>query len=74
MNCARRAQETLICNNQSSEHHLGMQLRNEILRRIRETNLHEKKNKTKKEHRTKISDMIECVQKSFLFYCNHATC
>ena len=43
MSYARRAQEKLIYNNQSSEQSLGMQFSNEDKMRVRETNLHEKK-------------------------------
>ena len=43
MNYARRAQERMIHNDQSSEQPLVMQLSNENKRRIRENNLHEKK-------------------------------
>ena len=43
MSYARREQERLIHHNQSSEQPLGMQLRNEDKRRIRETNLCQKK-------------------------------
>ena len=42
MSCARRAQEGLTYDDQSSEQNLGMQLNNEGKRHIRETNLHEK--------------------------------
>ena len=63
---ARRVQERLIHNNQSSEKPLGMQLSNENERRIKETNVHEKKDKIKKEHRKKIAEIIECVKKHVL--------
>ena len=63
MSYARRAQERSINNNQSNEQLLGTQLRNEDLRRIRETNLHEKKDKTKKEHRRRIGEMTKHVEK-----------
>ena len=43
MSYARRAQERLIHDNQYSEQPLGMQLINKDKRRIRETNLHKKK-------------------------------
>ena len=55
MSHARRAHEILIYNNQYSKQPLGMQLINEDERRIRETNVYEKKDKTKKEHRNKIA-------------------
>ena len=43
MRHARRAQEVLMYNNQSSEQPLGMQLSNEDKRRVRETDSCEKK-------------------------------
>ena len=43
MSYLRRAQERLTHNNQYSEQPLGMQLSNYHKRRIRENNLHEKK-------------------------------
>ena len=64
MSYVRRAQERSINNKQSDEQPLGMQLCNEGLRRIRETSLHERKDKTKKEHRKRIGEMIEHVGKA----------
>ena len=66
MSYVRRAQERLIHNNLSSQQLLGIQLSNEDKRCIRETNLHKKKDKTKKEHRKKIAEMIEYVEKHIL--------
>lgn len=66
MSYSWRAQERLIHNNQSSQQPLGIHLINENKRHIRETNLHEKKDKTKKDHRKKIAEMIEYVEKHIL--------
>ena len=43
-----------------------MQLSNENERRIRKTNLHEKKDNTKKDHRKKIAEIIEYMKKHIL--------
>ena len=66
MSHARRAQERSINNNQSNEQPLCMQSCNDDLRLIRETNLHEKKDKTKKEDRRRIDERTKFIEKHIL--------